>query len=135
MDSFDNKLAIQKITYLAQAYGIDLGYDFEWYLRGPYCKQVSDDAHTITDSTQVDAKMDGAKIAEFAKCIEKHMNDTDWLEIAGSLLYLRKNHYQKHDLDSISGYLIDDLTCGYKNFPVSRVYQVLESIRQAGMIR
>ena len=135
MDRPDDKLAVQKITYLAQAYGVDLGYEFEWYLRGPYCRQVSDDAHAITGSVQADAGMDDARIAEFAECIRPHMNDTEWLEIAGSLLYLKENRYQRHDLDGAAGFLMDDLTYGYKKFPARRVYRVLESMKQACMIR
>ena len=50
MDRFDDKLEVQKIIYLLQEYGINLGYAYEWYIRGPYCKQVSVDAHDVLDN-------------------------------------------------------------------------------------
>ena len=128
---FVDKLEVQKITYLAQIQGIELGYDFEWYLRGPYCKQVSEDARAAAESELEGCQdMDAEQIDEFAKYIKPHTEDAEWLEIAASLVYLKRNHYEDHDLDSVYGYLLDDLTYGYKNFSVSRVHEVLESIRQ-----
>ena len=134
MDTFDEKVAVQKIAYLAQTRDIDLGYEFEWYLRGPYCRQVSEDARSDKGAGPGLAGLSADKIGKFAEYLKPHMQDAEWLEIAASLIYLKENHYQKYDLDSVYGYLIDDLTYGYKNFPTSRVHAVLESIRQEGWI-
>lgn len=41
--TFDDRLIAQKAIYLAQAAGIDLGYFYNWYLRGPYCPALTDD--------------------------------------------------------------------------------------------
>ena len=88
MDQFDDKLEVQKITYLAQEQGIDLGYEFAWNRRGPYCKQVSEHAHAILDSN-VDVGNITAdekeKLQQFGKTIEPYLNNTEWLEIAASL--------------------------------------------------
>ena len=128
---FVDKLEIQKIAYLAQIQGIDLGYDFEWYLRGPYCKQVSEDARVAAASELKEHQdLDAEQITEFARYIKPYKEDAEWLEIAASLVYLKHNHYGDHELDSVYGYLLDDLTYGYKNFQASRVHDVLESIRQ-----
>jgi uncharacterized protein YwgA len=43
LKTFDNRLAVQKAVYLAQAAGLNLGYYYGWYLRGPYCAAVADD--------------------------------------------------------------------------------------------
>lgn len=133
MGSFDDKIRVQKIAYLAQTRGIDLGYKFQWYLRGPYCKQVSQDAHDISECEQ--GELDAEKIKEFAECITPHARDAQWLEIAASLIYLKDNHYKGYDIDSVCGYLLDDLTYGYKNFATSSVQQVLESLRQQEWLR
>ena len=37
MDRFDDRLRLQKTVYLLQAFGINRGCEFGWYLRGPYC--------------------------------------------------------------------------------------------------
>jgi len=133
MDTFDDKLRVQKITYLAQMYGIDLGYSFEWYLRGPYCKQVSEDAHRVLERNVPSnaAGSDAAKIAEFGNVLKPYITDPEWLEIAGSLIYLRNESYAGLQLEDIVGYLIEDLTYGHKNFDESLVRKVIAEMLKA----
>lgn len=138
MDKFEDKLAVQKITYLAQQSGIDLGYQFEWYLRGPYCKLVSNDAHEILhsriESTPVEAGLEEEKIQAFGDVLRPYLNDSEWLEIAGSLVYLRNEHFAGKDYRDIIGYLIRDLSYGYKNFSESLIRRVLAEILRIGLI-
>src|SRR5437762_1233304 len=47
LNSFDDRLILQKSVYLAQAAGIQLGYHFQWYLRGPYSPMLTKDAFAI----------------------------------------------------------------------------------------
>ena len=35
LDSFAARLSLQKAIYLVQEAGVQLGYSFHWYLRGP----------------------------------------------------------------------------------------------------
>ena len=136
MEQFNDKLQVQKITYLAQEYGIDLGYSFEWNRKGPYCQQVSIDAHKILDSNidiNLEVGLDNKKIEGFASIMEPHLNDTDWLEIAGSLVYLRKESYEGKHLGQIIGYLIEDLTYGYKNFSETLVRRVISEMLKIGI--
>ena len=134
MDQFDDKLEVQKITYLAQESGIDLGYEFEWYIRGPYCKQVSEDAHKAIDSNLTELPnnvgLNQEQVNEFGEMLRPHLNNTDWLEIAASILYLKNENYRDEELDNIIGYLLEDLNYGYKNFEETLVRRVL-----ADMIR
>ena len=137
MKEFDDKLEVQKIAYMAQTYGIDLGYEFEWYIRGPYCKQVSENAHKIIDThPQYDnlAGLDADKVAEFGRILKPYINNTEWLEIAGSLIYLRKENYAEMPLEDIIGYIIEDLTFGYKNFDEVRVRQVISEMLRMHLI-
>lgn len=47
MDTFSDRLIRQKAIYLAQEMGVDLGYYFRWYLRGPYCPALSTDLFSM----------------------------------------------------------------------------------------
>lgn len=41
MDGFDDRLRLQKVVYMLQAFGVNLGYGFSWYFRGPYCTSLA----------------------------------------------------------------------------------------------
>lgn len=47
VDSFDDRLILQKAIYLAEASGVRLGYYYRWYLRGPYCPAVAEDGFAV----------------------------------------------------------------------------------------
>ena len=137
MNGFSDKLKIQKIAYLAQTYGVDLDYPFEWYIRGPYCRQVSEHVHEIINAKtrHTDfAGLDESKIIKFGELLRPYINDTDWLEIAGSLVYLRNENYAEMPLEDILGHLIEDLIFGYKNFDEGLVRSVITEMSRMGLI-
>ncbi len=47
MDTFDDRLILQKAVYLAQEAGVKLGYFYNWYLRGPYSSALAEDAFSV----------------------------------------------------------------------------------------
>lgn len=134
MEEFEDRLEVQKIPYLAQQSGLDLGYSFSWYLKGPYSKQVTQDGYMVYRALQrgenivSQQTLDQQELQQFREIIEPHMNDPTWLEIAASLLYLRNETYEEKPLDQIMGYLIEDLTCGYKNFDEDLVRIVMTEL-------
>ena len=44
LDTFLKRLRLQKKIYLLQLTGLDSGYRYNWYLRGPYCPSLTEDA-------------------------------------------------------------------------------------------
>ena len=50
--SFNDRLIIQKAVYLIQKAGLDLGYNFRWYLRGPYSSALTRDAFALAAELQ-----------------------------------------------------------------------------------
>ncbi len=50
--SFDQRLIVQKAVYLIQKAGLDLGYNFTWYLRGPYSSALTRDAFALAAELQ-----------------------------------------------------------------------------------
>lgn len=59
IDSFDNRLILQKAIYLAQAAGVNLGYYYHWYLYGPYSPSLTRDAYAI--AVDIDCDMDESR--------------------------------------------------------------------------
>jgi len=47
INTFEDRLILQKAVYLAQAAGINLGYYYHWYLYGPYSPSLTRDEYAI----------------------------------------------------------------------------------------
>jgi len=47
IEKLEDRLLIQKIVYIARFFGIDLGYHFDRYLRGPYSTELADDYYKL----------------------------------------------------------------------------------------
>ena len=98
MGDFDHRLRIQKFVYLLQTFDIYLGYDYSWYLRGPYCTQLATTAYTLSrsyDRIPIDQEMAFTnpdvqeRFERFKEFVRGRENDNDFLEIAASLHMLR----------------------------------------------
>ena len=50
--TFEQRLIVQKSVYLVQAAGLDLGYFYHWYLRGPYSPDLSRDLFPAADEVE-----------------------------------------------------------------------------------
>ena len=92
---------LQKVIYLAQAAGLDLGYRFSWYLLGPYSAALTRDYFSL--GPQVVAEAQGFKLTDQVvqelSTVEPLMqvpndvqlNQSDWLELVASLLFLQRD--------------------------------------------
>ena len=47
IDTFMDRLIMQKAVYLAQAKGVNLGYFYHWYLHGPYSPSLTRGEYAI----------------------------------------------------------------------------------------
>lgn len=96
MDGLGDRLKFQKMVYLMQAFGVYLGYDFSWYLRGPYCTVLTSNGFLLQQVydriPSRDVRFDDKKTQ---KMFEKFLKfargkSADDLEIAASLHYMRQ---------------------------------------------
>lgn len=121
MDTFNDRLRLQKLVYMVEAFGVYLGYDYSWYLRGPYCTSL---ARAGFELEQIDHKIPDLARAKFMypevqkkfnraiKFIAAIMNGPDdltRLEIASSLhLLVATTDMKKKD---IIGRVISKMSC------------------------
>jgi uncharacterized protein YwgA len=56
IESFEDRLIMQKAVYLGQAAGVNLGYYYQWYLYGPYSPSLTRDEYAI--ATDISAGLD-----------------------------------------------------------------------------
>jgi hypothetical protein len=95
---------VQKVIELVQGAGVDLGYSFGWYIRGPYSpgltrdyfaleQAVAGDDPTLSDAYQlresVARKLDALKpVLDPPGGVD--LDQPEWLELLASLHYLQR---------------------------------------------
>jgi len=47
INTFEDRLILQKAVYIAQSAGVNLGYYYQWYLHGPYSPSLTRDEYAI----------------------------------------------------------------------------------------
>jgi uncharacterized protein YwgA len=102
MQSFENRLKLQKIIYLLQAHGLNLGYVFSLYLYGPYSTELTRDGFELPEFSKINfASFENTdsqgKFQSFVRFIEPHKNNITWLEIAASIHLLIKIGYSEEN--------------------------------------
>lgn len=105
VSSFDARLIFQKTIYLMQAFGLYLGFDFSWYLRGPYSPMLAHCGYAIAKTNK---PIPFAKFAEsqsenrfegFLEFLGPEKDNVEWLEILASIHMQKKLHPWKPKSD------------------------------------
>ena len=105
MDDFAGRLTLQKTVCLLQAFGVNLGYRFTWYLHGPYCRALFRDGHEaskVIDSlpkahVSFEGKAQG-RYEQFKEFMLDKKHDPVRLEICASISYLAAAGLGKDDI-------------------------------------
>jgi uncharacterized protein YwgA len=106
LTTFGDRLRLQKLIYIVQMGGLDLGYRYNWYLRGPYCPGLTRDAFLLREEIAAGENAYGdyelSKEAQEMLCAAKAIWSPDdgsgspsneWLELLASLHYLKNVAY------------------------------------------
>lgn len=98
---FTERLVLQKRIYLLQLFGIDLGYRYNWYIRGPYSPSLADDAFELElKKTEIDTSSSGFELTSSSKTrlkkYEKFEREIPQDEFEKYLEILASIHYLKH---------------------------------------
>lgn len=123
LDTFEQRLMIQKKVYLTQLTGLDLAYRFGWYLHGPYSRELTRDAFRLKEEMELGERdFENETLGAFArKRVElapkiwankpDSIDEDDWLELLASLHYLKHIAYMgkdaRRDFDDVYKALID----------------------------
>ncbi|MCH7560087.1 MAG: hypothetical protein IIC67_01735 [Thaumarchaeota archaeon] len=96
MSTFDGRLTLQKTIYLMQAFGIYLGHNFSWYLRGPYSSHLASVGFALQDiyhripTAGYFEKETQRKFDDFIEFMNDKKTEPDRLEILASIHFLKK---------------------------------------------
>lgn len=97
MSSFRGRLLFQKTIQLLQSFGIDCGYRYNWYLRGPYSPDLAKVGYELKDimpklpdiPIEFEDEADRVRYDRFRAFIHDKKDRPDALEIASSICFLR----------------------------------------------
>ena len=110
LDNFSNRLRLQKISFLAQEIGLDGGFFFTYYHRGPYSPDLTRllfRGVETEDFTKKELTVKESRIVQnLGKILGSKVDDVRSLELFASVWYLlpsRKinNEDKKYVLDTI----------------------------------
>lgn len=124
METFNDRLRLQKFIYLLQAHDIYLGYDFSWYVRGPYCTALTaagfmlDGFYSMLPADQ--GKSEGFtnsvvrdRFKRFTKFVKNNEMDTNFLEAAASLHFLLEAGKVETSVEAVD-VVFDKMKRGYE---------------------
>lgn len=96
MKTRKDRITFQKTVYFIQEFGINLGYNFHWYVYGPYSPLLAKDGFSLVDKfTKIDEvsfvdKELEIKFHDLISFLGKRKNDSVWLEALASVHFLKK---------------------------------------------
>ncbi len=135
MDTFNDRLQLHKFIYLLQTFDVYLGYEFNWYIRGPYCSLLSTCGFQLREiydeipKQKIKFRMSSAqkKFEKFRKFIKGREDNLEFLEIAASLHWLKVRKNSDEDA-------IRRVTAKKPNFTEERCKEILEELREWNLI-
>ena len=118
IDSFDERIISQKKIYLLQQLGTDLGYIYNWYLKGPYSPSLTSYLYNkleILSETDFSSyslaqkpRENVDKVNLLGRCKMTELSLSSWYELLASLMYIcaNKESWGVSDKNSIIQLLI-----------------------------
>jgi len=126
-EGFINRLKIQKCVYLAKYYGLDLGYEYNMYIYGPYSTELSNDYYSIINNIKDYNKEvnEGFDSMNFLGVVKD--KDAEWLEVAVTLLDLHVEYGRETEKLITRVYVMKDSR--YSKEYIKSVYEELRRLK------
>ena len=95
MSEFDDRLRLQKLTYLAQELGAGNKYFYSWYAHGPYSSPLTTalflgKKQNVFDSKPVLTEKESGIVSKLKSLLGRNIYKPSKLELFASVWYLRK---------------------------------------------
>jgi len=144
LNSFDDRLFLQKAIYLLQILGVDLRFRFSWYLRGPYSNALTQCAFEIDGSDTLKSNFDKLKLRpEVLQVLEYHkrwlqdkpatLSKPRWFELLSSMHYLK--HISRPDTSLTPGNASLHLeSAGKHGFKQQDIQAAWDTLNEVGLI-
>jgi hypothetical protein len=135
LQSFDDRLLLQKRMFLLDVAGVDLGYVHSWYLRGPYSPALTRDAFACERELGPICGMPlpsvvTEKIAELRSALGKYWRNPRQLELLASVIFLHRS-----SRPATVGALIDALLKRKPKYKSGEVAAAISTARDNGWLQ
>ena len=140
IDTFEDRLILQKAVYLAQAAGVHLGYYYQWYLHGPYSPSLTRDEYAVAEALARDMddskswKLDADSLSTLKRLqglVPERQKRRRKLELLASVHFLiERKQVQGRDV----GQLSDILRRYNKDFSQDEIQQAMEELDEYGLL-
>ncbi|NLC20112.1 MAG: hypothetical protein GX757_13020 [Clostridiales bacterium] len=102
LDSLSNRIILQKKVFLLQNLGVNLGYQYSWYVHGPYSTELTAMAYECIPlgeeqftnyNIKENIKERIKKVNDLEKCEARKkvkLDNSAWYELLASYLYWKK---------------------------------------------
>lgn len=143
-DSFDDRLICQKKIYLLQSLGTDLGYTFNWYVRGPYSPSLTNYVYTNLAVLKSNDFSEYKMVKEVEDNIQRvnlladdkgeDMRTASWYELLASLLYIHNNR-NSWKIDTERSSLFDILMKYKPQYNAEQCGEAFQVLVQKGFVK
>ena len=135
MSPFGERLILQKTIYLMQAFGLNIGYIFSWYIHGPYSIQLTRDGYEMINTYDKFEEIefneeDEAKFSEFIEFLGDKKENPEWLEVVASIHVLKKIQPEKSKDEIIRSVMQKQPEC----FTKEMCLEAWEHLEEYGLI-
>src|SRR5271170_4633462 len=144
VNTFNERLILQKSAYLLQAAGINMGYRFQWYIRGPYSPDITAGAFGIVNEGESGKnelekwKLDNKSSARahslqplLSKESESMTDRARRLELLASTLFLFKTEQAKPSDPEGTSKILEK---NNKDFSINEVKLAVKEMKAHGLL-
>jgi uncharacterized protein YwgA len=97
--TFEGRLLLQKRIFMLTMSGVDLGYSYSWYLRGPYCPALTSDAFALAECSAEQRASLASELPETVRqaiASTREATGTAWtnplkLELLSSIIFIARS--------------------------------------------
>lgn len=143
-DDLNKRILFQKIIYLIQEKGYDMGFKFNWYLRGPYSSKLADYGYEIscndfefpqTSKLEMngEAKDYVASLRSAIFSEESVLSPTENAELLASLHYLYSHNVGTKSLTKDE--IINKLIILKNDFNKDQAFSAYDKLEKLGLLK
>ncbi|TRZ53105.1 MAG: hypothetical protein D4S01_01830 [Dehalococcoidia bacterium] len=135
VEKFEHRLMLQKYVYIAKFFGLNLGYPYSIYLRGPYSSALADDYYELAGKKTIDyegfneKELGGLNAKKLLEVIEG--KNSEWLEIAATILSVHNRYRMRYFGDELADKVLStscDIKSTISSEKISGVFEYLKNV-------